>query len=326
MTFDRYKDHDVAVYGGYLEDETKLMQSASGGIATALTEHMLELGGFVAGVAYSEDFYRAEYILIHDKSEVGRLKGSKYIDCEKKNIYSDVKGLLESGEKVLFFGLPCAVAALYKSIGSRQENLLTCELICGNPTSPKVHQEYVNYLESKYESKIVDFSIRYKKKAWMPIYLYAKFDNGQTFEKPLYDTEYGYAVSIFGKEACYRCAYKGNNRQGDIMIGDFWGVTDKDPFWNKYGVSVVFSETDRGDYFLRSTQGIKLFPTTFEKAVEKNLMVIMPKLQKRNEREKFSKLLSEKGLIYAAKHSSAPKEESTKKMIQYNIIPPIENI
>lgn len=299
---DAYKKHDVAVYGGYLDDESKLLQSASGGIATALTEHMLEQGGFVAGVAYSRDFYSAEYIIIHDKSDVDRLKGSKYIDCDKKDIYAKVKKLVESGEKVLFFGLPCVVAALYKMIGSRPKNLLTCELVCYGPTSSKIHKEYVTYLESKYKSKVIDFSVKYKKEAWTPSYLHAEFNNGQVFENPFYETEYGYAFSVFGREACYRCMFKGNNRQGDIMIGDFWGASDKDEYWNRYGVSSIFAETDKGNDFLQSTSGIKLFPTTFVKAVENNYMVVGPK-HRRGEREKFSELLSEKGLIYAAKHS-----------------------
>lgn len=300
--FDEYKEHDVAIYGGYLDDKSKLLQSASGGIATALTEYMLEQGGFVAGVAYSEDFYHAEYTIIHDKSDVGQLKGSKYIECDKKNIYSDVKGLVESGEKVLFFGLPCTVAALYKFLGSRPENLLTCELICHGPTSSRVHREYVTYLESEYQSKVMDFSVRHKKGAWMPQYLYAEFENGQIFEKPFYKTKYGYAFAVFGMAPCYHCRFKGNNRQGDIMIGDFWGATDADVFWNKNGVSSVFAETSKGNDFLRSTPGIKLFPTTFAKAVEDNPMVIKCR-DKHPNREKFSKLLSEKGLIYAVKHS-----------------------
>lgn len=300
--FDEYNKHDVAIYGGYLDNKSKLMQSSSGGIATALTEHMIEFGGFVAGVAYSKDFHNAEYVLIHDKSGVSRLKGSKYITCDKKKIYSDIKSLIESGEKVLFFGLPCIVAALYKFIGSRPENLLTCELICTGPTSSKIHQEYVSYLENKFKSKIIDFSVRHKKEAWGLPYLYAKFDNGQVFKKSFYKTEYGYAFSVFGMESCYNCMFKGNNRQGDIMIGDFWGATNQDKFWNKYGISAIFAETDKGNDFLRSTPGIKLFPTTFEKVVEKNPMVIRSK-NKLCEREKFSKLLSEKGLIYAAKHS-----------------------
>lgn len=203
---------------------------------------------------------------------------------------------------MLFFGLPCVVAALYNYIGTRPENLLTCELICHGPTSSKVHDDYITYLENKYKSKVVNFSVRYKNNAWTPAYLYAEFDNGRVFKKPFYETEYGFAFSVFGRESCYHCNFKGNKRQGDIMIGDFWGATEKDEYWNKYGVSAVFAETDKGNDFLKAVPGIKLFPTTFEKATEKNPMVMIPK--KRNaKRERFSRLFTEKGLIYAARHT-----------------------
>lgn len=311
--FDEYKEHDVAVYGGYLNNDEELMKSASGGLATALAEHMLEQGGYVAGVAYSKDFYTAEYIIIHNKSEIYKLKGSKYIECDKKSIYSDVKKLLEAGEKVLFFGLPCVVAALYKFLGSKYEKLVTCELICHGPTNIKVHQEYVSYLESKYKGKVVDFSVRHKKEEWKPPYLYAKFDNGKIFEKEFHETEYGFAFSVLTKESCYRCKFKGNNRQGDIMIGDFWGATEKDVYWNKYGVSCIFAETDKGNDFVQSTSGIKLFSSTFEKVVEKNPRVITP-TPRRDNRDKFEALLSDKGLIYAVKRSLSTKQK-IKRMI-----------
>ncbi|MBR2500558.1 MAG: Coenzyme F420 hydrogenase/dehydrogenase, beta subunit C-terminal domain [Clostridia bacterium] len=309
--FDDYNKHDVAVYGGYIDDETKLLQSSSGGLATALSEFFLEQGGYVAGVAYSKDFYKAEYTIIHNISELGRLKGSKYVDCDKNNIYSDVKELINSGEKVLFFGLPCVVAALYSILGSRPENLLTCELICHGPTYPQVHYDYIKFLEKKYKSKIVDFSVRRKKDSWTPSYMYAEFENGEIFTKRFYQTEYGIAFGVLGKDACYDCKFKGNNRQGDIMLGDFWGATEKDIFWNKYGVSSIFAQTDRGNDFLKSTPNIRLFSTTFERIVENNKMVINSK--KRNkDRDRFLKLLSKKGLIYAANHYTGFKGDVRK--------------
>lgn len=89
--------HDIAVYGGYLDDDNKLMQSTSGGIATALAEKMIDAGGYVVGVAYSEDFHKAEYIVTNDKEELKRLKGSKYIETDKKDVYKKVKALIERG-------------------------------------------------------------------------------------------------------------------------------------------------------------------------------------------------------------------------------------
>ncbi len=324
--------HDAAVYGGYIDNDNKLMQSTSGGIATALAEQMIEAGGYVAGVAYSEDFHKAEYIITNSKHDLEKLKGSKYIETDKKDVYNRVKALLEQGEKVLFIGLPCTVAAIYSFLGKREENLLTCELICHGPTSAKVHEEYVSYLEEKYNSKIAEFSVRHKKHEWLPTYLYAKFVNGQEFEKPFYSTEYGFAFSVLGRESCYNCRFRGDRRCGDIMVGDFWGATENDEFWNKKGVSVIFAETEKGNKAVKALKGVKLFQTTFEKAVASNPMVIKSKA-KNPQREKFSKLFEEKGLIYAAKHSVSlsnriknfavkcipkPMISFAKKVIRYN--------
>lgn len=317
----KYDEKDIAVYGGYLDDDKKILQSTSGGIATALSEYMLQQGGYVAGVAYSEDLYKAEYVMIHSVSDVQKLKGSKYIDCDKNTIYSDVKNLIDSGEKVLFFGLPCIVGALYSYIGSRPENLLTCELICHGPTYSEVHNDYVTFLEHKYKSKVIEFSVRYKNEAWTPAYLYAKFKNGYVFKKPFYETEYGVAFSILSKKSCYSCKFKGNNRQADIMIGDFWGANESDEFWNKNGVSSIFAETEKGNSFLKSTPGIRLFPTTFERVVEKNPMVLISRTYNNN-REYFAKLLSEKGLRYAVKHTSSYKnriKNAVKGIVPYEL-------
>ncbi len=307
---------DIAVYGGYIDDEEKLMRSVSGGIATALAERMVEEGGYVAGVAYSDDFYRAEYIITKERGDLERLKGSKYIEVDKKDIYSRVKRLLDGGERVLFIGLPCAVAGLYAFLGARVERLLTCELVCHGPTIARVHEEYIAYLEKKHRSKIVAFSVRHKKKDWFSACLCAKFKNGKTFEKPFYNTEYGFAFSIFGREACYRCPFKGDNRRGDIMVGDFWGATERDMFWNEKGVSVVFAETEKGNRALMNLQSIRLFPTTFERAVAHNPAVVHSR-RKDPKCEKFEKWFQKRGLLYAARRCIGVKRRIKRIIDKY---------
>lgn len=297
----------MVVYAGYVNDENKLLKSTSGGIATALAEQMIERGGYVAGVVYSENFRKAEYIVTNDINDIEKFKGSKYIDSDKNHIYRKVKALLQQGKQVLFVGLPCTVAGLYNFLGYEAENLLTCELICHGPTTTKVHEEYISYLEKKYKSEIVEFSVRRKKDAWLPPYLYAKFKNGKEFMKPFYSTEYGFAFSIFGKAACYNCHFKGTNHCADIMIGDFWGATEKDAFWNNKGVSSIFAETEKGNKALKMLRSIKLFPTTFERAVENNPMVIKSRPHDTRE-ERFRKLFEKKGLIYAARYSVGFKQ------------------
>lgn len=308
IMYEKYEKHDLAIYAGYVKSEDELRKSSSGGIVTALAKQVIDDGGYVAGVAYSEDYHCAEYILVKEKAQLEKMRGSKYVEPKKNNIFSDVKALIDKGEKVLFTGLPCIVAALYSFIGARPDNLLTCELVCKGPTLQKVHEQYVLYLENKYKSKIKNFSVRYKKYGWIPPYLYAEFYNGKVFEREFNETEYGFAFKICGKNSCYDCKFKGNNRQGDIMAGDFWGAVPEDKIWNKQGVSVIFAETEKGNDYVLKLKDVVLEKIDFARAVRKNAMLIG--MRKRDPRRaEFLKMLEDKGLQYAFKHAVPFKQK-----------------
>ncbi len=298
--------HDIAAYAGYLKDDRELLSCSSGGVATALSRAVIQRGGYVAGVTYSEDFSCAQYAIAHTEEALEGFKGSKYTDAEKGTIYSDVQALLEQGETVLFFGLPCVVAALRAFLKKDYDGLLAVELICHGPTDAKVHRQYVAYLQTKYQSRLVDFSVKRKKESWTPGYLYAAFENGEEFYERFYHTEYGYAFSVMAKKPCYTCRFRGDNRTGDMMIGDFWGADENDPFWNKKGVSSILVHSEKGLKWLLSTETLQLYETTVERVLEKNPNVMQPR-KKRPETDKFSRLFAEHDLFYAAKHSRSLK-------------------
>ncbi|MDO4815595.1 MAG: Coenzyme F420 hydrogenase/dehydrogenase, beta subunit C-terminal domain [Bacillota bacterium] len=299
--------HDTAVYAGYVENSKELMECSSGGIATAISRHIIRNGGYVAGVAYSEDFYSVRYEIAHTEEELEKFKGSKYIDADKGTIYKDVKVLLDAGETVLFFGSPCIVAAMKAFLKDEYENLITCELVCEGPTTMEVHRQYIEHLEKKFDSKVVEFTVRRKKDAWVPKYMYAKFENGKVFLRNFRRTEYCYAFKVYAKPACYVCKFKGHNRKGDMTLGDFWGATPKDVFWNEKGVSSIFVHTEKAKKLLLETEGIRLFDSDFERATAENPMMIKSR-KMRSERAKFEKLFKKHGLIYAARHSMKFKD------------------
>ena len=313
--FEEYMDHDIAAYAGYVLSEKELMNCSSGGIATALAKKAIQLGGYVVGVAYSEDFYSARYEIINEEEDLYRLQGSKYVETDKNNIYNKVKDLLEDGNLVLFFGLPCIVAAMRRFLKKEYPSFLAVEMICHGQTPKAVHIQYIQYLENQYRSKVTDFSVRKKCCGWMPAYLYAKFSNEKVFQEEFYRTDYGYAFSIMSMHSCYTCRFKGNNRQGDIMLGDFWGTNEEDEFWNPGGVSAILVHTEKGKNFLCSIDNIKLFPTTFERIVSHNLCVIKSNTPYGNLR-KFETMFAQKGLLYAVRHSIGRKSW-IKLMIQH---------
>ena len=301
---DAYAAHDIAAYAGYVEESQELLSCSSGGVATALARQMLRRGGYVAGVTYTPDFKEAVYAITNRPEELEQFKGSKYCAVRMGTVYADVKALLDDGKPVLFIGLPCGVAGLRAYLKRDYEGLVTAELICHGPTSAKVHRQYVEHLEHTFGSPLTDFSVKRKKDGWTPGYLYAAFANGAVYEKPFYHTEYGYAFATMAGKACYSCRFRGNHRTGDLMLGDFWGATEQDAYWNEKGVSAVLVHTEKGQELLLETEGLRLFETTFQKIVAGNVNIIRPRSDRPN-RAKFEQLLESHGLFYAVKHSKS---------------------
>ena len=297
----KFEESYNSVYAGYIKENNILIECTSGGIASALAATFIESGGYVVGVEYTEDFYDARYIITNKMGDLKRIRGTKYISAKINNIFYDVRMVLEKGNKVLFFGLPCVIAALIKSLEKYYDKLYTCELICHGPIANSVHVSFIKELEKKYNSKIVGFSVRSKKRKWQPPYLKAIFENGKKFEKNFYRTDYGIAFSISGRNSCYSCKYKGINHKADIMIGDYWGINKKDRFWNKLGVSVIFVKNNKGEECLKSAGKVVLFETTFDKALAKNPMVLKSK-EKSEFKESFDFLFKENGISYAIRH------------------------
>ena len=251
----------IKAYSGYYSDTQKLKRSASGGVAGALSELFIEKGGAVFGVRYTADFRGAEYACAQSLEELEPLRGSKYIDSsrqilwngERVSVYSVVEEMLKNGRDVLFFGLGCTVAALYSLLDSHgvdTANLYTAELLCHGPTPAKVAVQYLDRLEKKYGGKITDFSVRYKKNGWVPPYLHAVFDNGRVYDAPFYSTDYGYAFRIYSKKGCYQCHFRGDNHRGDLTVGDYWGMTPNMEGYNPNGVSIILTQTEKGEALL----------------------------------------------------------------------------
>ena len=306
--FEEYKKHCIAAYGGYIKDDKELLSCTSGGIATALSIQFIEDGGYVVGVKYTSNFKNAEYYITNKIEDLKLFKGSKYIDALVGDTFAKVRKLLDDNKKVLFIGLPCKVGALYFYLKKEYQNLLTCELVCHGPTLKKVHSEYIDYLEKRYNSKIVDFSVRRKKDSWLPAYLYAKFENGKEFFKEYYITEYGIAFHRVSLERCYNCKFKGNNRRGDIQIGDFWGYDKSSEYYNNKGTSCILVHTKKGIEHLISNDYLKIFPVSLEEIIQNNQLII----KSRNKHPKtiiFNKYLETKGLFYAVRKTLSFKEK-----------------
>lgn len=306
----------VKVFSGYYTDENLLKISSSGGAASIISEFIISRGGLVYGATYADDFKSAHYFCATTYEDLNRLKGSKYIITDKKvlidgslqSVYEAVAVKLIQGTEVLFVGLGCDIGALKKYLDSKcinSSNLYTIDLICHGPTYPEVQRQFLDSLENKYKSKVIDFSVRYKKEGWTPPYLYAHFENGKVFCKPFYETEFGYAFKILSKPSCFACAFKGNNHMSDITVGDFWGLPKESSRYNPNGVSIMFTHTAKGEFLIDSIDKNRFVINEEEpkQATDRNSMFYKSR-DKDLGLDSFKKNFELRGLHFAVRHSS----------------------
>ncbi|MBQ7560232.1 MAG: Coenzyme F420 hydrogenase/dehydrogenase, beta subunit C-terminal domain [Synergistaceae bacterium] len=272
----------MCAYSGYFREREKLLESSSGGAAIVLSEIIIKQGGVVIGACYSSDFRSAEFACIDRVENLSRLKGSKYVETNKiiapdKKLWPFIAEKLKTGQKVLFIGLGCDAAALKSFIRANNindSNLYTIDLICYGPTLKEVHSQYIDSLTKKFNSRIKNFTVRYKKLGWTPMYIKADFEDGRTFCAEFYKSDYGRAFGTFSREVCYSCKFRGVNHRSDITIGDYWGLTPEMDGYNPDGVSIFIVNSERGQDLINmiDTNNFALMPADLDFIIEHNRM------------------------------------------------------
>lgn len=293
-------------YAGFDRNESNIKRSASGGLATAISKTFIETGGIVYGVRYSDDFYKVEYTRCDDIQSLSALKGSKYAQASKENIYKSIQKDLKS-HKVLYFALPCEVHALKLFIGDN-DNLYTAALICHGPTSPLVQKEYAQNLERQFGSKIIDFTLRYKVNGVKPYYIKADFSDGSSYKEQFHPSTYGIAFKELKRPSCSVCRFKlkydVSHIDADIILGDYHGMTVGQQAYNKWGSSQVSVLTEKGQELLKAIdKNFNLYQISARQAIHYNKAldrIIKPRWN----RNQFAKELGKYGLEAACKLQS----------------------
>jgi coenzyme F420-reducing hydrogenase beta subunit len=164
----------------FAKDESIRLESSSGGIFTVLAKKILDEGGIVAGVAQITPT-RFGHIIIDNKTDLIKLRGSKYVQADVGLVYRKICTLLKSGRKVLFSGTPCQVAALYAVLGSKVNtpNLYTVDIVCHGTPSVKVFEKYVEEIEQKQHDSLQKIFFRDKKNGWNVYSLTHLFKSGK---------------------------------------------------------------------------------------------------------------------------------------------------
>ena len=265
-----------AVFAAWNKDDAVRKDSTSGGVFSLLAEYVLEGGGVVFGAAFDRKMH-LRHIACFSKEELWPLRGAKYVQSDLEDTYRTVRKCLET-RPVLFSGTPCQVDGLYRFLGSRPENLTTCDLVCHGVPSPGVWEDMVRSIQRRKKKELQTVRFRNKVTGWYDSHFTTLYTDGSVDSAPLFRTEYGRAFgrALFLRPSCYRCPYTSMTRVGDFTLGDFWGLRpDELPDQQTRGVSLLLVNTSHASHvFDQLPIAKKVFPP--ERAIAGNPRLASP--------------------------------------------------
>lgn len=248
LTVEKNTDKPVC-YAMMAENEIR-EESSSGGMFGLMAQHVLSQKGAVVGCAYNEKL-EAEHILITDMDRLPALRHSKYTQSRMGDIYKQTKKFLTDNpdKPLLFTGCPCHVAGLRMYLKKDYPNLITADIICHGIVSPKVFARYIDELSELKGSKLTEITFREKRVFGWTTAVGAKFENGKVYHRGDEDPYLkAYLKNLMSRPSCSGCQFTTISRQGDITIGDFWGITKLDKTMSDTrGTSLVLVNNPKGE-------------------------------------------------------------------------------
>jgi len=308
-------------YAAVNNEKKYLEVSSSGGIFPVIANKVLENRGVVFGCAWT-DSLKAEHIFIENHKDLVKLQGSKYVQSNIGNSYIKAKELLENGREVLFTGTPCQIAGLKSFLNKKYDNLTTIDLICHDVPSQSFFDGYLNYLSKEAKSKVIGFQFRDKRYGTRYIGK-ALLEKGKKIKiYPVKSYYYNYFLKgyIF-RESCYICPYADSKREGDITLGDYWGIERYHPeIASKDGSSVILVNTKKGEQLLESfSEKLRIVHSDFKKASANNGHLIKP-TKRNSKRDEIFNLWRIGGSELVAKKFQVSSKENLTAILK-NVVP-----
>lgn len=298
------------VYEAYAKDEETRVKSTSGGLFSVLAEQMYDEGFYVCGAVYDNNF-RLKLFISKDKKDLARIRGSKYIQAEVGDIFTQIKIILDRGEKVFICTTPCQILALKNYLRKEYVNLYTCDILCKGVPPYKFLKAYLDSLSNRYGSPVSNLQFKYKdhKYIWGKLGTKIEFENGKRhFTEGSFDPFMSafLRTGLTVRPSCVECKFKDFPRYADISLGDFWGIQNYSDIDTKKGVSLVLTNNQRGNDLLNSViKKLHLVQHSLPQATKGNIHLIqaydpIPGYSERV-RSQFFNELDNKGFDYINK-------------------------
>lgn len=237
-----------ALYSVKSCSEQVLKTSSSGGVGHEIASALLAKGYAVCGCTYDTADNSAKHIWIMPGQEdkLSLLQGSKYIQSISAEAMKQIVEIAET-TKIVLFGTPCQVAAVDKLLRKKnlREQAIIVDLICHGVPSYHLWDKYLKAVDKKHNTGINPaVSFRSKELGWRRMIMLVNGNNNIYKKEEHKDDFYAFfRRGLCYMESCSDCPYR-ERSAADLRIGDYWG----DKFVHeKQGVSMVISNTDRGD-------------------------------------------------------------------------------
>lgn len=273
-------------------------KSASGGFFAQLAEYVLSVNGVIFGctIKNKNTTFIIKHICIDNVKELYKLQGSKYVQSDIGSIYQQVKKILDNGTLVLFSGTPCQNAGLKNFLQKDYQNLICVDLSCTGVPSSKMFNDYIEFLNKKFNITISNFEFRNKEKlGWNCGSILIK--DSKNKEKIILNNLSSYTSLFINKhivrESCIKCQYNGLLRVSDFTLGDCWGIETEYPqllhqhggnLETGKGISLVLINTEKGIfYFQKIKSNLIYYKININKILKYNgPLNEPPQIEKRN--------------------------------------------
>lgn len=230
-----------------LDDEVRL-QSSSGGFFSIIAPYVIQNGGIVFGAKFN-DKWEVIHSSAETETELNKFRGSKYVQSQIKETYSEAETYLKQNKIVLFSGTPCQIAGLKLFLRKEYNNLITVDFICHGVPSPKILRNYLNEVTDNNIDAIKQINFRDKSKGWKLFSFKLTFNTKTKICEDLHKNPYlrGFLSDLYLRPSCHKCPTKSLKSGSDITIGDFWGIQNVFPdFDDDKGTSALIINTQKG--------------------------------------------------------------------------------
>lgn len=239
-------------------------KSSSGGAFTAISDAILKAQGFISGCVFNEHNQKVEFILSNSTEERDKMRGSKYVQADTTNIYTQIKNKLEQNVLVLFIGTPCQCEGLKRFLIKDYSNLLIVDILCHSVPSPLILSEAI-----KKDNHIKNIIMRDKANGW-------RGSSGMKIQtesnQEILDSTYMnlFYKGLINRPSCSKCQFTKTNRCSDITIGDYWKINKTAPtFEDRLGVSLLIANSIKGkDWFKKIVDDVNYIETKMEDCIQ----------------------------------------------------------